>query len=40
VSQNTELASQKSRQSFVLVRASMAKMDEMVKVVNNIATNS
>mgnify|MGYP002654836597 CR=1 FL=1 len=40
VSQNTELASQKSRQSFVLVRASMAKMDEMVKVVNNIASNS
>ena len=40
VSQNTELASQKSRQSFTLVRASMEKMDEMVKVVNNIATNS
>ncbi|MBD8050648.1 methyl-accepting chemotaxis protein [Limnohabitans radicicola] len=40
VSQNTELASQKSRQSFALVRASMEKMDEMVKVVNNIATNS
>jgi methyl-accepting chemotaxis protein len=40
VSQNTELASQKSRQSFVLVRASMEKMDEMVKVVNNIASNS
>jgi methyl-accepting chemotaxis protein len=40
VSQNTELASQKSRQSFVLVRASMAKMDAMVQVVNNIASNS
>jgi len=40
VSQNTELASQKSRQSFVLVRASMEKMDAMVQVVNNIATNS
>jgi len=40
VSQNTELASQKSRQSFALVRGSMNKMDEMVKVVNNIATNS
>lgn len=40
VSQNTELASQKSRQSFVLVRASMEKMDQMVKVVNNIASNS
>ena len=40
VSQNTELASQKSRQSFALVRASMEKMDQMVKVVNNIASNS
>jgi methyl-accepting chemotaxis protein len=40
VSQNTEVASQKSRQSFVLVRASMAKMDAMVQVVNNIASNS
>ena len=40
VSQNTEVASQKSRQSFTLVRGSMAKMEEMVKVVNNIATNS
>jgi methyl-accepting chemotaxis protein len=40
VSQNTELASEKSRQSFALVRASMEKMDQMVKVVNNIATNS
>lgn len=40
VSENTEIASQKSRQSFTLVRASMVKMDEMVKVVNNIATNS
>lgn len=40
VSQNTELASQKSRQSFALVRVSMEKMNEMVKVVNNIATNS
>jgi methyl-accepting chemotaxis protein len=40
VSENTEIASQKSRQSFTLVRGSMVKMDEMVKVVNNIATNS
>lgn len=40
VSSNTELASQKSRQSFALVRASMEKMEEMVKVVNNIAANS
>lgn len=40
VSQNTELASQKSKQSFALVRGSMSKMDEMVKVVSNIATNS
>ena len=40
VSQNTEVASQKSRQSFTLVRGSMSKMEDMVKVVNNIATNS
>jgi methyl-accepting chemotaxis protein len=40
VSENTEVASQKSRQSFTLVRGSMLKMDEMVKVVNNIAANS
>ncbi len=40
VSQNTEVASQKSRQSFTLVRASMSKMEDMVQVVNNIATNS
>lgn len=40
VSGNTEIASQKSRQSFTLVRGSMVKMEEMVKVVNNIATNS
>ncbi len=40
VSRNTELASQKSRQSFTLVRASMDKMEAMVKVVNNIAANS
>jgi methyl-accepting chemotaxis protein len=40
VSENTEIASQKSRQSFSLVRGSMVKMEEMVKVVNNIATNS
>lgn len=40
VSENTEIASQKSRQSFTLVRGSMVKMEEMVKVVNNIATNS
>ncbi len=40
VSENTEIASQKSRQSFTLVRGSMVKMDEMVKVVNNIAANS
>ena len=40
VSENTEVASQKSRQSFTLVRGSMVKMDEMVKVVNNIAANS
>jgi methyl-accepting chemotaxis protein len=40
VSRNTELASQKSRQSFLAVRTSMAKMEDMVALVNNIATNS
>lgn len=40
VSQNTEVATQKSRQSFILVRGSMGKMEDMVNVVNNIATNS
>jgi methyl-accepting chemotaxis protein len=40
VSSNTELASQKSRQSFSLVRGSMDKMQAMVTVVNNIAANS
>ncbi len=40
VSSNTELASQKSRQSLSLVRGSMDKMQAMVTVVNNIAANS
>ncbi len=40
VSSNTELASQKSRQSFNLVRSSMEKMEAMVQLVNNIAVNS
>jgi methyl-accepting chemotaxis protein len=40
VSRNTELASQKSRQSFLAVRSSMAKMEDMVALVNNIAANS
>jgi len=40
VSSNTELASQRSRQSFSLVRGSMDKMQAMVTVVNNIAANS
>ena len=40
VSRNTELASQKSRQSFLAVRSSMAKMEDMVALVNNIASNS
>jgi methyl-accepting chemotaxis protein len=40
VSRNTEVASQKSRESFGLVRSSMQKMESMVEVVNNIAANS
>ncbi len=40
VSSNTEQATQKSRQSFTLVRGSMDKMQAMVQVVNNIAANS
>jgi len=40
VSRNTEVASQKSRESFGLVRSSMQKMESMVQVVNNIAANS
>ncbi len=40
VSRNTELASQKSRQSLLAVRSSMAKMEDMVALVNNIASNS
>ena len=40
VSNNTEQATQKSRQSFALVRGSMDKMEAMVQVVNNIAANS
>jgi len=40
VSRSTEAASQKSRGAVTVVRTSMTKMDEMVKVVNNIATNS
>ncbi len=40
VSSSSELASQKSRQSFNLVRGSMDKMEVMVTVVNSIAANS
>ena len=40
VSRSTEVASQKSRGAVSVVRNSMTKMDEMVKVVNNIAINS
>jgi methyl-accepting chemotaxis protein len=40
VSRSTEAASQKSRGAVTVVRNSMTKMDEMVKVVNNIAINS
>ena len=40
VSRSTETASQRSRQSFESVRASMRRMDEMVQVVTSIAHNS
>ncbi len=40
VSQNTEIASQKSRQSVLVLRDGLAKIEKMVEVVNNIASNS
>jgi len=40
VSQNTEIASQKSRQSVVVLRDGLTKIEKMVEVVNNIASNS
>lgn len=40
VSQNTEIASQKSRQSVKVLREGLSKIENMVLVVNNIASNS
>jgi len=40
VSRNTEVASQKSKESVHLVRDGIRKMNHMVEVVNNIAANS
>ncbi len=40
VSRNTEVASQKSKESVAIVRDGMRKMARMVEVVNNIASNS
>ncbi len=40
VSRNTEVASQKSRQSVTVLRDGLIKIERMVEVVNNIATNS
>jgi len=40
VSRNTELASEKSRHSVSVLRDGLLKIEMMVEVVNNIATNS
>ena len=40
VSRNTSIASQKSHESIAIIRDGMQKMNDMVDVVNNIATNS
>jgi methyl-accepting chemotaxis protein len=40
VSRNTSVASQKSHESIAIIRDGMKKMNDMVDVVNNIATNS
>ncbi len=40
VSRNTELASQKSRQSVAVLRDGLTKIERMVEVVNNIAASS
>lgn len=40
VSRNTELASQKSRQSVAVLRDGLTKIEKMVEVVNSIAANS
>jgi methyl-accepting chemotaxis protein len=40
VSRNTEVASQRSRDSVTIIRDGMAKMERMVEVVSSIAANS
>ncbi len=40
VSRNTEVASQKSRQSVAVLRQGLTKIDAMVEVVSSIASNS
>ena len=40
VSRNTSVASQKSQESIAIMREGMKKMNDMVDVVNSIATNS
>jgi methyl-accepting chemotaxis protein len=40
VSSNTELASQKSRESVAVVRRGMEKMEHMVQLINDISANS
>ena len=40
VSRNTEVASQKSKESVAIVRNGLKKMEHMVEVVNSIASNS
>lgn len=40
VAKNTEIASQKSRESVLVLRSGLEKIEKMVEVVNNIASNS
>ncbi len=40
VTRNTELASQKSRESVAVVRSGMQKMEQMVELINDISANS
>ncbi|MFD0668622.1 HAMP domain-containing methyl-accepting chemotaxis protein [Ramlibacter sp. MAHUQ-53] len=40
VSRNTSLASEKSRESIATMRGGMARMEELVQAVNNLAANS
>lgn len=40
VSRNTEIASERSRQSVAVLRDGLVKIEKMVEVVNNIAVNS